>query len=96
RATIDRFKDRLEILGNKAAISLQPSSIIPNDKNYRVNYDNRYYKNYRVHHGNRYYKSYKSIPNQYVPKIPPSVNTIKRGSMSASSMTSVYEALVKI
>ncbi|CAF5038681.1 unnamed protein product, partial [Rotaria sp. Silwood1] len=72
RATIDRFKDRLEILGNKAAISLQPSSIIPNDKNYRVNYDNRYYKNYRVHHGNRYYKSYKSIPNQYVPKIPPS------------------------
>ncbi|CAF1541519.1 unnamed protein product, partial [Rotaria sp. Silwood1] len=50
RTTINRFKDRLEILGNKAAVSLQPSSIIPNDKNYRVNYDNRYYKNYRVHH----------------------------------------------
>ncbi|CAF3652818.1 unnamed protein product [Rotaria sp. Silwood1] len=76
RATINLFKNRLEILGNKAAVSLQPSSIIPNDKNDRVHHGNQYCKNYHINHDNRYYKSYKSIPNQYVPKIRPCVNTI--------------------
>ncbi|CAF3093368.1 unnamed protein product [Rotaria sp. Silwood2] len=116
QVTINRFKDRIEILGNKTVVPLRASSsnqlfdvknlqehilvnqsvpsssIIKDNKNYCMDYDNLYYKNYRVHpgnqycknyhinHDNRYYKSHKSIPNQHVPKILPCVNTINNST----------------
>ncbi|CAF1360929.1 unnamed protein product [Rotaria sordida] len=58
QVTINGFTNKIEVLGSKAAVPLQPSSIIPNDINSCVNYDNLYHKNYCVHYGNQYYKNY--------------------------------------
>ncbi|CAF1370955.1 unnamed protein product [Rotaria sordida] len=57
QVTINGFTNKIEVLGSKAIVPLQPSSIIPNDINSCVNHDNLYHKNYFVHYGNQYCKN---------------------------------------